>query len=100
MNIASKYNLILIEDAAQAIDAFYHSRKGDIKRLGSFGHFSTFSFHETKNIISGEGGMLVINDKKYYERAEIIGKKTNRSAFFRGQVDNVDWLILLFFSSF
>ena len=93
MNIASKYNLIVIEDAAQAIDAFYHSRKGDIKRLGSFGHFSTFSFHETKNIISGEGGMLVINDKKYYERAEIIWEKgTNRSAFFRGQVDKYGWV--------
>ncbi len=86
--ISAKNNLFLIEDAAQAIDSYY---KG--KPLGSFGHFATFSFHETKNIISGEGGMLVINDEKYIERAEIIREKgTNRSKFFRGEVDKYGWV--------
>ena len=80
MGIATKYNLYVIEDAAQAIDSFY---KG--KPLGSIGHLATFSFHETKNIISGEGGLLVINDEQFVARAEIIWEKgTNRSAFFRG----------------
>ena len=61
--------------------------------MGSFGHLSAFSFHETKNIISGEGGMLVINDRKFDERAEIIWEKgTNRSAFFRGEVDKYNWV--------
>ncbi len=88
MRIAKKYNLFVIEDAAQAIDSYY---KG--KPLGSFGHLSTFSFHETKNIISGEGGMLVINDEKFLKRAEIIWEKgTNRSAFFRGEVDKYSWV--------
>jgi dTDP-4-amino-4,6-dideoxygalactose transaminase len=87
-SIAKKNNLFLIEDAAQAIDAFY---KG--KPLGSFGHFAAFSFHETKNIISGEGGMLVINDIDFIERAEIIREKgTNRSKFFRGEVDKYGWV--------
>ena len=87
-SIAKKYNLFLIEDAAQAIDSYY---KG--KPLGSFGHFSAFSFHETKNVISGEGGMLVINDLAYVERAEIIREKgTNRSKFFRGEVDKYGWV--------
>jgi dTDP-4-amino-4,6-dideoxygalactose transaminase len=86
--LAKKHKLFLIEDAAQAIDAFY---KG--KPLGSFGHFATFSFHETKNIISGEGGMLVINDENYFKRAEIIREKgTNRSAFFRGEIDKYGWV--------
>jgi dTDP-4-amino-4,6-dideoxygalactose transaminase len=88
MDIANKHNLIVIEDAAQAIDSFY---KG--KRLGSIGSLSAFSFHETKNIISGEGGMLCINDEKYNERAEIIREKgTNRSQFFRGEVDKYGWM--------
>lgn len=87
-DIAKKHNLFLIEDAAQAIDSFY---KG--KPLGTFGHFAAFSFHETKNIISGEGGMLVINDLSYVERAEIIREKgTNRSKFFRGEVDKYGWV--------
>jgi len=88
MAIANKYNLYVIEDAAQAVDSYY---KG--KPLGSIGHLSAFSFHETKNIISGEGGMLVINDDRFVKRAEIIREKgTNRSAFFRGEVDKYGWV--------
>ncbi|MBJ2174575.1 dTDP-4-amino-4,6-dideoxygalactose transaminase [Aureibaculum sp. A20] len=88
MAIALKHNLFVIEDAAQAIDSFY---KG--KALGSIGHLATFSFHETKNIISGEGGLLVINDEQFGDRAEIIWEKgTNRSAFFRGDVDKYGWV--------
>lgn len=88
MAIAKKHKLFVVEDAAQAIDSYY---KG--KALGSIGHMSAFSFHETKNIISGEGGMLVINDEKYVNRAEIIREKgTNRSAFFRGEVDKYGWV--------
>lgn len=88
MSIANKYGLYVIEDAAQAIDSFY---KG--KPLGSIGHLAAFSFHETKNIISGEGGMLVINDNKFADRAEIIREKgTNRSKFFRGEVDKYGWV--------
>jgi len=87
MAIANKYKLFVIEDAAQAIDSYY---KG--KPLGSIGHLAAFSFHETKNIISGEGGMLVINDENFIKRAEIIREKgTNRSAFFRGEVDKYEW---------
>ncbi len=86
--ISKKHNLFLIEDAAQAIDSYYNG-----KPLGTFGHFAAFSFHETKNIISGEGGMLVINDLQYVERAEIIREKgTNRSKFFRGEVDKYGWV--------
>ena len=86
--IAAKHNLFVVEDAAQAIDSFY---KG--KPLGSLGHLSAFSFHDTKNIISGEGGMLVINDEQFEKRAEIIREKgTNRSAFFRGEVDKYGWV--------
>lgn len=88
LEIAQKYNLFLIEDAAQAIDSYYKS-----KPLGSFGHFSTFSFHETKNIISGEGGMLVVNDENYFRRSEIIWEKgTNRAEFFRGEVNKYGWV--------
>ena len=88
MAIASKYNLIVIEDAAQAIDSFYKE-----KPLGSIGHLATFSFHETKNIISGEGGMLVVNDNKFINRAEVIWEKgTNRAEFFRGEVDKYGWI--------
>lgn len=87
-SIAQEHNLILIEDAAQGIDSYY---KG--KPLGSMGNFSAFSFHETKNIISGEGGMTVINDEKYKERAEIIREKgTNRAKFFRGEIDKYGWV--------
>ena len=93
MAIANKHNVYVVEDAAQAIDNFYINSKGEKKALGSFGHLATFSFHETKNIISGEGGMLVINDEQFLQRAEIIWEKgTNRSAFFRGEVDKYKWV--------
>jgi dTDP-4-amino-4,6-dideoxygalactose transaminase len=93
MDLAHQYNLFVIEDAAQAIDSFYTGKDGVQKPLGSIGHLAAFSFHETKNIISGEGGMLVINDSQFAERAEIIWEKgTNRSAFFRGEVDKYGWV--------
>lgn len=93
MNIANKYNLYVIEDAAQAIDSYFTFSDGTTKALGSIGHLAAFSFHETKNIISGEGGMLAINDEKFSSRAEIIWEKgTNRSAFFRGDVDKYGWV--------
>lgn len=93
MDLANKYNLYVIEDAAQAIDSFYTGKDGVRRPLGSIGHLSAFSFHETKNIISGEGGMLVINDNQFAERAEIIWEKgTNRSAFFKGEVDKYGWV--------
>ena len=88
MDLARKYNLLAIEDAAQAIDSYY---KG--KPLGSIGHLAAFSFHETKNIISGEGGMLAINDERFIRRAEIIWEKgTNRAEFFRGEVNKYGWV--------
>lgn len=88
MDLANKYKLFVVEDAAQAIDSYY---KG--KPLGSIGHMATFSFHETKNISSGEGGMLVINDPEFEKRAEIIWEKgTNRASFFRGEVDKYGWV--------
>jgi dTDP-4-amino-4,6-dideoxygalactose transaminase len=86
--IAKKHKLLVIEDAAQAIDSYY---KG--KPLGSIGDFGCFSFHETKNIQCGEGGLLAVNNTKYEERAEIIWEKgTNRSAFWRGEVDKYNWV--------
>ena len=88
MTLATQYDLFVVEDAAQAVDSFYKGRP-----LGSIGHLAAFSFHETKNIISGEGGMLVINDKQFVNRAEIIWEKgTNRSAFWRGEVDKYNWV--------
>jgi dTDP-4-amino-4,6-dideoxygalactose transaminase len=93
MDIANKHGLFVIEDAAQAIDSFFVDKNGVKKALGSIGHLAAFSFHETKNIISGEGGMLAINDERFTERAEIIWEKgTNRSAFFRGEVDKYGWV--------
>lgn len=93
MDLAKKYNLFVIEDAAQAIDSFYWDKNGNKRPLGSIGHMATFSFHETKNIISGEGGMLVVNHSGLVKRAEIIWEKgTNRSAFFRGEVDKYNWV--------
>ena len=93
MELATKYNLFVVEDAAQAIDSFYIGKDGIKKALGSIGHLAAFSFHETKNIIAGEGGMLAINDAQFTDRAEIIWEKgTNRSAFFRGTVDKYGWV--------
>lgn len=93
MEIANKYNLLVIEDAAQGIDSYYIDKNGHSRPLGSIGHLAAFSFHETKNIISGEGGLLAINDNKFIDRAEIIWEKgTNRSAFFRGEVDKYGWV--------
>jgi len=87
-SLAEEYNLVVIEDAAQAILSKYNGQY-----LGTFGHFGCLSFHETKNISCGEGGALLINDQKYIERAEIIREKgTNRSRFFRGQVDKYGWV--------
>jgi dTDP-4-amino-4,6-dideoxygalactose transaminase len=93
MELAKKHNLFVVEDAAQAIDSYYTGKDRIKKPLGSIGHLAAFSFHETKNIISGEGGMLAINDEQFIERAEIIWEKgTNRSAFFRGEVDKYGWV--------
>ena len=88
MKIAKQHSLIVVEDAAQALCSTYNG-----KPAGTFGAFSAFSFHETKNIISGEGGALIINDETYIDRAEIIREKgTNRSLFFRGAVDKYTWV--------
>ena len=86
--LAKKYDLLIIEDAAQAIDSFYKGIP-----LGSIGDMAAFSFHETKNINSGEGGMLAINNKRLIDRSEIVWEKgTNRSEFFRGEVDKYGWV--------
>ena len=88
LEVAKRYNLIVIEDAAQAVDSFYNG-----KPLGSIGDLGCFSFHETKNIQCGEGGLLSVNNAAYKERAEIIWEKgTNRSAFWRGDVDKYNWV--------
>ena len=88
MAVANRHNLLVVEDAAQAIDSFYGKRP-----LGSIGHLATFSFHETKNIISGEGGLLVVNDERFVRRSEIIWEKgTNRAEFFRGEVNKYGWV--------
>lgn len=89
MAIADRYGLFVIEDAAQGMMATYNGRA-----LGTIGHLGTFSFHETKNYTSGgEGGLLIINDERFIERAEIIREKgTNRSRFFRGEVDKYSWV--------
>jgi dTDP-4-amino-4,6-dideoxygalactose transaminase len=88
VSTAKRHGVRIIEDAAQGIDSFYKGRP-----LGSIGDLATFSFHESKNIISGEGGMLVVNDPQLISRAEIIREKgTNRSAHFRGEVDKYTWL--------
>ncbi|MEN9522850.1 MAG: hypothetical protein RL065_1227 [Bacteroidota bacterium] len=88
MVVANKHHLKVVEDAAHSIDSFYKN-----KPLGSIGHLSAFSFHETKNVMCGEGGMLVINDEYYNTRAEIIREKgTNRTQFFNGEVDKYNWV--------
>ncbi|PKO54944.1 MAG: dTDP-4-amino-4,6-dideoxygalactose transaminase [Betaproteobacteria bacterium HGW-Betaproteobacteria-2] len=87
MEIAQRHGLLVIEDAAQGVMAKYKGRS-----LGAIGHMGAYSFHETKNVISGEGGALLVNDERFAERAEIIREKgTNRSQFFRGQVDKYTW---------
>ncbi len=90
MELAAQYNLVVIEDAAQCVGAKYKD-----KALGGIGHLGTFSFHETKNIMAGEGGLLAINRQEFEKRAEIIWEKgTNRAAFFRGEVDKYGWMDL------
>lgn len=107
MAVAEKYNLIVVEDAAQAIDSYYIMQEGDkfanslilekTKKqlpLGGIGHLAAFSFHETKNVTAGgEGGLLVVNDERFVRRAEIIWEKgTNRAEFFRGAVNKYGWV--------
>ena len=93
MDIANRHGLVVVEDAAQAIDSFYTGKDGVRRPLGSIGHLAAFSFHETKNIISGEGGLLVVNDERFIRRAEIIWEKgTNRAEFFRGEVNKYGWV--------
>ncbi len=93
MDIANKHNLFVVEDAAQAIDSYYTNTKGEKQALGSIGHLGAFSFHETKNIQCGEGGMLCINDERFIQRAEILWEKgTNRAEFFRGEVNKYGWV--------
>lgn len=93
MEVANKHGIKVIEDAAQAIDSYYINKSGKKIPLGSFGCLAAFSFHETKNIISGEGGLLVVNDENLIERAEIIRDKgTNRAKFLKGEVDKYEWV--------
>ena len=89
MEIANRHNILVVEDAAQAIDSYYKGRP-----LGSIGHFGCFSFHETKNVTAGgEGGLLTVNDDRFIRRAEIIWEKgTNRAEFFRGMVNKYGWV--------
>ena len=88
MDIADTYKLFVVEDAAQGVNATYNG-----KYLGTIGHLGTYSFHETKNFISGEGGALIVNDDRFLERAEVIREKgTNRSRFFRGEIDKYTWV--------
>jgi dTDP-4-amino-4,6-dideoxygalactose transaminase len=88
MDIAGKHKMLVIEDAAQGVTARYRGRA-----LGTIGHMGTLSFHETKNVISGEGGALLVNDRRFLARAEIIREKgTNRCQFFRGEVDKYTWV--------
>ena len=90
MAIAQRHNLLVVEDAAQALLSTYKGRN-----LGTIGHFGCFSFHETKNLLSGEGGALLVNDERFVERAEIVREKgTNRSRFLRGEVDKYTWVDL------
>jgi dTDP-4-amino-4,6-dideoxygalactose transaminase len=87
MSIANRYNLKVVEDAAQGMMSSYK-----MKMLGTIGDFGTYSFHETKNVISGEGGALLINNPDFTSKAEIVREKgTNRSQFFRGEVDKYTW---------
>jgi dTDP-4-amino-4,6-dideoxygalactose transaminase len=88
MALAERHNIFVVEDAAQGIESFHNG-----KALGTIGHLGAFSFHETKNIISGEGGLLIINDPRFVDRAEIIWEKgTNRASFFKGEVNKYGWV--------
>ncbi|MCK5464593.1 MAG: dTDP-4-amino-4,6-dideoxygalactose transaminase, partial [Bacteroidales bacterium] len=88
MELARRYNLFIVEDAAQSIESFYNG-----KPLGTIGHLSTFSFHETKNVNAGEGGLLGINDDRFINRSEVIWEKgTNRAEFFRGEINKYGWV--------
>ncbi len=87
MAMADKFKLFVVEDAAQSIESYYNDRP-----IGAIGHLAAFSFHETKNVVCGEGGMLVINDERFIKRAEMIWEKgTNRAEFYRGEVDKYGW---------
>jgi dTDP-4-amino-4,6-dideoxygalactose transaminase len=93
MDIANRHGLFVVEDAAQAIDGYYTGKDGRKQPLGTIGNLSAFSFHETKNIQCGEGGLLGINDERFIKRAEIIWEKgTNRASFFRGEIDKYGWV--------
>ncbi len=93
MDIAKRHNLFVVEDAAQAIASFYTGTDGVKRALGSIGHLAAFSFHETKNIQCGEGGLLAINDEQFIHRSEILWEKgTNRAEFFRGEVNKYGWV--------
>ena len=93
MSLAERHGLLVVEDAAQAIDSFHVSADGTRRALGSIGHIAAFSFHETKNIVCGEGGLLVVNDSRFVRRAEILWEKgTNRAEFFRGEVNKYGWV--------
>ena len=93
MEVAERHGLFVVEDAAQAIESYYSPAGGAARPLGSIGHLAAFSFHETKNVIAGEGGLLAINDRRFVERSEIIWEKgTNRAQFFRGEIDKYGWV--------
>jgi len=107
LTLAKRYNLLVIGDSAQAIDSYYKGdlsgvelpwhkqlkKRGNMYPLGGIGHFGCFSFHETKNVQCGEGGMLTINDPRFIRRAEIIWEKgTNRAEYFRGEVSKYEWV--------
>lgn len=95
MEIASTHNLFVVEDAAPAMESYFTDENGTSKALGTIGHLGCFSFHDTKNIHCGEGGLLAINDERFAQRAEIIWEKgTNRASFFRGEVEKYDWVDL------
>lgn len=93
MEIASKHNLLVIEDTAQSINTIITLRNGQKKVVGTFGHFSAFSFHQTKNITCGEGGLLVVNDTSFIDRAHIVLRNgTNRNLFKEGEISKYDWV--------
>jgi dTDP-4-amino-4,6-dideoxygalactose transaminase len=95
MSLAKEYNLFVVEDAAHSFDSYFIDFHGNKRALGSIGHLAAFSFHETKNIQCGEGGLLAINDERFFNRSEIIWEKgTNRAEFFRGEVNRYGWIDL------